>query len=139
MKLLILMVALLALSACSTQLADYKGSQPEIKLESFFNGNLKAYGLVMDWQGKVIRRFSVDMKASWEKNIGILEEEFYYKDGERQQRIWKLTRNITEFLFDIKESSLWNKLVIHRLTFLGCYFRNGSIQYNQIWMIDVFL
>ena len=61
-------------------------------LKNYFNGPIKAWGIVQDWRGKVISRFDVDMVGSWEGNEGTLEEDFTYYDGSKQQRTWKITR-----------------------------------------------
>ncbi len=87
---LILLTSFL-LSSCSTSLSDYQATEPEFKLESFFEGELKAWGTFQDMSGKVVRRFTVDMTASWDGKTGILDEDFYYADGETQKRIWTLT------------------------------------------------
>ena len=80
------------LSSCSTSITHYEGTQPEFKLEEFFNGELSAYGIVQDRSGKVLRRFNVKMTGSWEQNKGTLDEHFVYDDGEKQRRIWHLTK-----------------------------------------------
>ncbi|MBF0264161.1 MAG: DUF3833 domain-containing protein [Gammaproteobacteria bacterium] len=90
MKILMLMTLLL-LSACTATIEDYQQTQPEFKLNEFFNGSLKAYGVVIDYSGKVIRRFNVDMLGTWTNNTGVLDETFYYDDGTTEKRIWTLT------------------------------------------------
>jgi len=90
-KFLIILLAVF-LAACTTQIKEYASQEPKLNLKQFFNGKLKAYGMVMNWKGKVIRRFSVDMDASWDNNVGILDETFLYDDGEVQKRIWTLNK-----------------------------------------------
>jgi hypothetical protein len=93
MNKLILLIFVVFLSACSSQnLSDYTNKQPALKLETFFNGNLKAYGLVKDRSGTVTRRFVVDLGGTWENNKGKLVEDFVYDDGEKSQRIWYLEK-----------------------------------------------
>ena len=82
----------LAVVGCSTQIEDYQGEQPELKLEQFFNGELVAYGTVQDYSGKVIQRFKADLQGSWNGNNGVLDEQFYYADGTTQERIWRITK-----------------------------------------------
>jgi hypothetical protein len=79
-------------AGCSTNLDDYHSTQPKFVLEQFFNGKLQAYGTFQDRSGKVTRRFRVDMTASWDGDHGVLDEDFYYDDGEQQKRVWYLTK-----------------------------------------------
>lgn len=67
----------LLLSACSQSIEDYAQSQPVFKLETFFNGKVKAYGTVQDASGDFIRRFTVDIYGSWDGNEGVLDEYFF--------------------------------------------------------------
>lgn len=85
-------VAIILLGGCSSNLSDYTSSQPEFDMQSFFNGKLNAYGMVQDRSGKVIRRFHANLIGRWEGNDGILEEDFYYADGETQRRVWSLKK-----------------------------------------------
>ena len=81
----------LLLGACSTTgIYDYAGTSPELDLKTFFAGDLKAYGIVQDRSGKVTRRFRADIKASWQGDEGILDEVFWFDDGERSTRLWRL-------------------------------------------------
>jgi hypothetical protein len=63
-----------------------------LELNRFFNGHLEAYGLVQDYSGRVTRRFKADILGVWENNHGVLDEIFYYDDGEQQHRCWRLTK-----------------------------------------------
>lgn len=90
MKFLILVMLLLT-SCSSHQLSDYENEKPEINLKKFFNGNIKALGIVQDRSNKVIKRFEVDIKASWNGDVATLDESFDYSDGTKSKRIWTLT------------------------------------------------
>jgi len=92
MRKCLLLICCLVLNACSTPLDQYKSQTPTLALETFFNGQLRAYGMVQDYSNKVTRRFSVDMVGTWQDNKGILEEDFLYADGEQQRRVWHLTK-----------------------------------------------
>jgi len=85
----LLMVSLLS-SCSSVDVSDYQGTNPPLVLESFFNGPLKASGIVENFSGKVIRRFNVTMEASWQGTEGTIKEWFVYDDGETQTRIWRI-------------------------------------------------
>ena len=81
------------LSGCSGNTMDYyKGSKPDIDIKEYFNGPIKAWGIVQDWRGRVVRKFDVDMVGTWEGDVGTLEEEFRYYDGETQQRTWVIKK-----------------------------------------------
>lgn len=84
-----LMIGLLS-SCSSVEVTDYKDTSPKLVLETFFNGPLKASGVVHDFSGKVIRKFNVTMEASWQGNEGVINEWFVYDDGETQTRVWKI-------------------------------------------------
>lgn len=89
----IVMALIPFLSACSTKLDDYRGVEPELDLSQFFNGHLEAYGIVQDYKGKVSRRFRADILGRWEGDQGVLDELFYFADGEEQHRCWQLQKS----------------------------------------------
>lgn len=91
MRKLILILTLALLSACSARIEDYRGTRPELDLRQYFNGPVQAWGQFQDRSGKVVKRFRVDIKGSWQGDKGMLEEYFVYDDGTRQTRIWHLT------------------------------------------------
>ena len=67
-------------------------STPVFDLEDYFNGPIRAWGLIQDWRGRVRARFDVDMVGRWQGDTGTLEEQFRYYDGKTQQRVWTITR-----------------------------------------------
>jgi len=71
---------------------DYKNTEPIIKIEEYFEGEVKAWGILQNRKGKVTRQFKADMEGKFENNILTLEEYFYWKDGEKQKRIWKIEK-----------------------------------------------
>ena len=89
-NLLVIALTILLVACSSPSIDDYQGTQPELKLEEFFNGKLTAHGVVLDRNGKLTRKFSVDLLGTWENNKGKLEEWFIYDDGEKQTRTWYL-------------------------------------------------
>jgi hypothetical protein len=72
--------------------SDYMAEKPQLDLRDYFNGELVAHGLFTDRSGKVVRRFTVLMKCSWQGDQGVLDEDFTYSDGKKERRIWRLTR-----------------------------------------------
>ena len=71
---------------------DFKNSKPVIKIENYFEGKVKAWGILQDRKGKVTRQFNANMLGKFENNILILEEDFFWKDGESQKRVWKIKK-----------------------------------------------
>lgn len=78
------------LTACSATLEDYADTGPKFDLQTYFTGDVTAWGIVQDYSTKLTRRFCVDIIGTWEGNTGRLHETFYYNDGEEQIRIWDL-------------------------------------------------
>jgi Protein of unknown function (DUF3833) len=84
--------ALAGLSGCaSPTVDDYASQKPVLDLRTYFNGMVDAWGIFTDRNGKVVKRFTVEMKCQWHNDQGILDEDFVYSDGTKEKRIWKLT------------------------------------------------
>jgi len=71
---------------------DFKDTEPELQIEKYFEGGAYAYGILQDRKGKVIRQFRANMFGEYENNILTLKENFYWNDGEIQNRIWKIQK-----------------------------------------------
>ena len=71
---------------------DFQNTSPTIKIEKYFEGQVKAWGLLQDRKGKVTRQFKADMFGKFENNILTLEEEFFWTDGENQKRVWSIEK-----------------------------------------------
>ena len=71
---------------------DFKGTEPTLNIEKYFEGSVEAWGLLQDRKGKVTRQFKADMFGKFENNILTLEEEFFWTDGEKQMRVWKIKK-----------------------------------------------
>lgn len=88
---IIFITVLLAITSCSSpKLRDYQQTTPVLNLKTFFNGELVAYGMVLGRQGELTRRFSVVLRASWQENKGVIDEQFTFDDGEKMTRVWTL-------------------------------------------------
>ena len=92
-------------SACSQQkLTDFDNTLPAFSLLDFFEGDSLAYGIFEDRFGTLRRRFKVNISGqkSHDKIGGNnvekikLIEDFIYEDGEKQQRIWTISKEISE-------------------------------------------
>ena len=81
------------LSACSrTDVSALSDQRPELSLETFFEGKTVAYGIFEDRFGNLKRQFRVNITGTIEGGQLRLEETFLYDDGERDSRIWKITK-----------------------------------------------
>jgi len=85
-------LAMLLPGCASIDPADYAAQKPELSLERFFDGTIDGWGMFQDRSGKVQRRFTVVIRASWSGDTGTLDEDFVWSDGERQKRIWTLRK-----------------------------------------------
>lgn len=84
---------LIMLSGCTGNDLDYyKGTVPHADIKEYFNGPVKAWGIVQDRSGRVTRRFDVHMVGKWDGDVGTLTEKFDYYDGKKQQRVWTIRK-----------------------------------------------
>ena len=74
------------------QIADYASEKPVLDMRQYFNGTIDAYGVFTDRSGKVVKRFTVVMKCTWDGDTGVLDEDFTNSDGTKDRRIWTLKR-----------------------------------------------
>lgn len=84
------------LSACSVSIdgKPYVEQSPKFTLEKFFEGDIKAWGIVQNRSGEVVQRFIVDIQASKNEQNLILNERFTYSLGDgAKQRIWTISKN----------------------------------------------
>jgi len=81
------------IAGCSSVNIDsYKNEKPQLVLEEYLNGTFDAYGMFINRKGQVTRRMHVVMKASWNLENGLLDEDFKWSDGVDQKRIWHLKK-----------------------------------------------
>ncbi len=79
------------ISGCQAVKVDqYTGREPLMDPKDFFQGKLRAHGVIKDYQGFVARSFNAEVTACWQDNIGVLDEQFVFDDGELQSRVWRL-------------------------------------------------
>lgn len=93
MRMLLLAAALLVAGCGATMRpADYAAEQPKLDLQTYFNGTVDAWGIFQDRSGKVVKRFTVVMRCTWDGDTGVLDEDFTYSDGTTQKRVWTLKK-----------------------------------------------
>jgi len=90
----LMMSSLSLLFGCGTTVTpgDYASEKPSLDLQNYFNGTIDAWGMFQDRSGKVVKRFTVVMRCTWQGDVGTLDEDFTYSDGKKQKRIWTLKK-----------------------------------------------
>ena len=89
----LLIILLVMLTSCSDMKPeDYINTEPKIKIEEYFLGGVKAWGIFQNRFGKVERQFTAKMEGSFDGEILTLEEDFSWNDGEKQKRKWKIKK-----------------------------------------------
>jgi len=87
-----LLLATMAIGGCTRmKIEDFAGKQPVLKPETYFLGQTRGWGMFHDRFGNLRRQFVVDMVGEMDGDVLVLTEDFVYDDGEKQQRIWRLT------------------------------------------------
>ncbi len=93
MRILLTVILILLLNNCSEMKPeDYKNTKPIIKIEEYFQGNVKAWGMLQGRSGKVKRQFVADMEGKFDGQNLILDETFVWNDGEMQERRWNIKK-----------------------------------------------
>ena len=95
-KSILLIISLFLITNCSNNNSmkpeDFKDKKPRLVIEQYLSGNVKAWGVLQNRSGKVIRQFSADLDGKWDGNKLILDEKFNWDDGEIQTRQWQITK-----------------------------------------------
>ncbi|HKJ65155.1 MAG TPA: DUF3833 domain-containing protein [Desulfopila sp.] len=92
MRVLLVTLSILFFSGCSTvDVTQYKNTTPRFDFFEYFHGETRGWGMVQNWRGMVTRSFVVDMVGSHTSDGEfLLEEDFYWSDGELEERTWKV-------------------------------------------------
>ena len=93
MRILLSLILIFLLSNCrDMNPEDYKNTEPKIKIEEYFLGSIDAWGILQDRSGKVKRQFTAKMNGALDGEDLILNEDFSWNDGEKQQRRWVIKK-----------------------------------------------
>ena len=93
MRFILFILTVIILNGCSDMKPeDYSGTTPKIKIEEYFHGDVKAWGIFQDRSGTVKRQFTAKMKGSFDGKNLILDENFNWNDGEKQERRWTIKK-----------------------------------------------
>ncbi len=87
----LLIVGLVSCSS-SPSIEDFENSRPAFIPEEFLLGKTRVWGIFQDRFGTVRRQFVADVVGSVEGDVLTLDETFEYADGEKDTRIWKITK-----------------------------------------------
>jgi len=88
-----LALALVFLAGCaSIEPEAYRDERPALDLFRYFEGEVDAWGQFQDRSGKVVRRFTVDIRGRVAGDRLTLEEDFTYSDGTKERRVWTIDR-----------------------------------------------
>lgn len=73
---------------------QYRDTSPQFSPETFFNGEVKAWGIVQNRSGNLVQQFEVNIKGNIKHNILTLDETFTYSIGEGvKKRVWEILPN----------------------------------------------
>lgn len=87
------LVTLILTTGCTNmKTADFEDSTPALVLEEYFVGETRAWGLFEDRFGNLRRQFTVDISGTWDGEVLVLDERFEFSDGERDRRVWRITK-----------------------------------------------
>ncbi|MGY8985223.1 MAG: DUF3833 domain-containing protein [Sphingomonadales bacterium] len=89
-KLNILFLFTLLVGCSSMNIQTYKSTTPEFILEEYFEGKTMAYGVFENRSSEVVRQFKVEIDGRIENGNLILNEDFTYSDGEKENRLWTI-------------------------------------------------
>lgn len=65
-------------------------AQQILRLETYFEGRTRAYGMFVDRFGKLRRQFQLEIEGVVAADQLTLNEHFIYDDGERVERTWRI-------------------------------------------------
>lgn len=92
-KSLAMLCTVLGLTGCAGVSPEvYRDQKPTLDITTYFSGPLTAWGYFADRSGEVKRRFTVKMTGKWNGSEGVLTERFEWSDGEKTQRIWRISK-----------------------------------------------
>ena len=88
------LILIIFLTGCANNMkpTDFKDQKPRLIIEQFLSGNVKAWGVLQNRSGKVLRQFSADLNGKWDGKNLILDEKFNWSDGEIQTRQWTINK-----------------------------------------------
>jgi hypothetical protein len=80
------------LIGCTTSLDKYTNLEPKLNLFNYFKGQTEAWGIFEDRFGNIKKQFKVNITGTVEGSYLKLNEEFVYKNGKKERRIWNIKK-----------------------------------------------
>lgn len=71
---------------------QFQNATNDLKIEEYFQGETRAWGMFQDRFGNIRREFVVDITGTWDGRTLILDEDFKYDDGEVETRRWEIEK-----------------------------------------------
>ena len=78
---------------------DYLDGANKMDMKKFFDGNIEAFAIKQDTNGKIIATFTAKINGKWDDNKGVIQQNFLYSDGTKDSRTWLVTLD-TDGTFD---------------------------------------
>ena len=72
---------------------DYLDGANKMDLKKLFDGNLEGFAIKQDATGKIIKTFTAKINGKWEENKGVVQFNYIYGDGSKDNRTWLITVN----------------------------------------------
>ncbi len=105
-----ILLSFILLLGCSHSIDKdkYKGVSPKFDLYGFFEGDVKAWGIVQNRSGNVVQRFIVDINGTIKNDILTLDEKFEYGMGDGvKKRVWTI-KKLSETTYSGEASDMLN-------------------------------
>lgn len=106
----------------------YKDFSPPLNIDEYFNGPVKAWGMIQNMFGTVDNRFHGEMAGEWDGDTGTLNERFEYSNGDVQTRVWTLRKGKDGF-FEGEAADIDGKAA-------GCIHGNSAL-WRYVMMLPV--
>ncbi len=74
------------------KIEKFQSASHDLKIEDYFDGDVRAWGMFQDRFGNIRREFSVDIAGSWDGRTLVLTEQFEYADGGAESRRWVIEK-----------------------------------------------
>ena len=93
-KSLTLLLVFFLANCSSVDPSAYKDKEPKLVLAKYFEGVTRGWGLVLDRNEEVVKRFIVKIDGTFtdDGEKGKLVEDFVWSDGKTERRVWFLEK-----------------------------------------------
>jgi hypothetical protein len=69
---------------------DFAGQGPTLRLETYFLGTTRGWGIFEDRFGNLRRQYTIDIVGRMDDDVLLLAESYIYTDGETGVRNWRI-------------------------------------------------